>query len=60
MQKKILIVEDDAAIGEVLYLMLEGVGYEVHVENDGRSVLPLQKLFPDMLLLDIRLSGING
>ncbi len=60
MPKKILIVEDDAAIGEVLYLMLEGAGYEVHVESDGRSVLPMQKPFPDVLLLDIRLSGISG
>ncbi len=60
MRKKILIVDDDATIGEVLQLILEDAGYEAEIEMDGHVVQYLQEPFPDLLLLDIRLSGIDG
>jgi CheY-like chemotaxis protein len=60
MSKKILVVDDDEAIGDVLRLMLEDAGYEVEVQIDGHAVRHMQQPFPALLLLDIRLSGIDG
>ncbi len=36
MSKRILIVDDDEAIGEVLQLILEGAGYSVEIQQDGQ------------------------
>ena len=60
MSKKILIVDDDEAIGDALQLMLEDAGYEVEIQMDGHAVTHMQEPFPDLLLLDIRLSGVDG
>jgi DNA-binding response OmpR family regulator len=59
-QKKILIADDDAAILEVLTLFLEEVGYEVETTNDGLTPQVFEHGYPDMLLLDIWMSGWNG
>jgi DNA-binding response OmpR family regulator len=60
MRKTILIVEDDTDIGEVLQEMLEEAGYAVEVQRDGHAAEQLQEPFPDLLFLDIRLSGTDG
>jgi len=60
MRKKILVVDDDAAIVDVLQLILEDAGYAVEIQMDGHMVQHLQEPFPDLLLLDIRLSGTDG
>lgn len=60
MPKRILIVDDDVAIGEVLQLMLEDAGYEVEIQRDGLGTELLVEPFPDLLFLDIRLSGTDG
>jgi CheY-like chemotaxis protein len=60
MSKKILVADDDFAIGEMLQLMLEGAGYEVEIQTDGRTVQQMQEPLPDLLLLDIGMSGIDG
>lgn len=60
MRKRILVVDDDIAIGEVLQLMLEGAGYEVEIQTDGHAAEVLAEPFPDLLFLDIRVSGIDG
>jgi CheY-like chemotaxis protein len=60
MGKRILIVDDDPAIGEVLQLMLEGEGYDVDIQVDGQIVQQMQEPFPDLLFLDIRVSGTDG
>lgn len=58
--KKILVADDDLAIGDVLQLMLEYEGYEVEIQVDGQAVWQLREPFPDLLFLDIRLSGMDG
>ena len=60
MQKRILIVDDDRAIGEVLQMMLEGAGYAVEILMDGRIAQQMAEPFPDLVFLDIRVSGTDG
>jgi len=60
MRKRILIVDDDAAIGEVLQMMLEDAGYTVEIQVNGRIAQQMQEPFPDLLFLDIRVSGTDG
>ncbi len=40
--------------------MLEEAGYAVELQVDGHAVQQMQGPFPDLLLLDIRLSGTDG
>lgn len=60
MAKKILIADDDPAIVEAVTLILEEFGYEVNGTGDGQTIYKLDKKFPDLLLLDIWMSGENG
>lgn len=59
-KKNILIADDDAAILDSLTLILEDSGYEVRATSDGAIVRELDRELPDLLLLDIWLSGWNG
>lgn len=59
-KKKILIADDDAAILDVLTLFLEDVGYEVECTIDAATVSKFASGYPDMLILDIWMSGYNG
>ncbi len=61
MQYKILIVDDDVNICELLRIYLEKEGYETVVANDGADAVKL--VFtqnPDLVLLDIMLPGLDG
>jgi CheY-like chemotaxis protein len=60
MRKKILVVEDDPDIGDMLQLILEERGYVVELQVDGQVVQEMQEPFPDLLFLDIRLAGTDG
>lgn len=59
-QKKILIADDDPAILEVLTLFLEDEGYQVETTHDGLTLQSFEHGYPDVLLLDIWMSGWNG
>lgn len=60
MKKKIMIADDDTAILEATSLMLEDAGYSVIATTDGEMLPVMHVEKPDLLLLDIRLSGLNG
>lgn len=61
MKYKILIVDDDENICELLRLYLEKEGYETVVANDGEQAVALaQKHSPDLVLLDIMLPKLDG
>jgi DNA-binding response OmpR family regulator len=60
MRKHILIVDDDASIGDILQMMLEDAGYTVEVQISGQNIHTMQEPFPDLLFLDIRVSGMDG
>ena len=61
MQHKILIVDDDENICELLRLYLEKDGYETIVANDGeQAVKYATTMSPDLVLLDIMLPEEDG
>src|SRR3989344_7103684 len=58
---KILIVEDDMFMVELLGTELRNSGFEVEVAANGAEALPkFRQFIPDLLLLDILLPDING
>ncbi|MGN0612914.1 MAG: response regulator transcription factor [Porcipelethomonas sp.] len=58
---KILIVDDDKNICELLRQNLEKAGYSVIVSNEGKEALvKFQALRPEMVLLDVMLPEIDG
>ena len=61
MAAKILVVDDDTNICELLRLYLEKDGYETVIANDGeQAVEQFQKHSPDLVLLDIMLPKLDG
>jgi two-component system, OmpR family, response regulator VicR len=61
MKKRILVVEDDAALARVLKDNLVFEGFEVECVADGNLVLTKAKSFaPDLVVLDIMLPGADG
>ena len=61
MAKKVLIVEDDSNIAELLHLYLEKEGFETAVARDGGKGVDLFRSFqPDLVLLDIMLPVMDG
>ena len=61
MARKVLIVEDDSNIAELLHLYLEKEGFETAVASDGGKGVELFRSFhPDLVLLDIMLPVMDG
>ena len=60
MRKRILVADDDPAIADMLHEMLSDEGYDVETQVSGQAVQQMQERFPDLLFLDIRLSGMDG
>ncbi|MBM3261339.1 response regulator [Candidatus Kaiserbacteria bacterium] len=61
MKKRILFIEDDQFLGDVLTKKLESDGYEVVLVRDGAEGLKQFGLLkPDLVLLDIILPTMNG
>ncbi len=58
---RILVVDDDPDLLEVMGAMLRAEGYEVSVAGNGPEALDLLSTFrPDLVLLDVGLPGMNG
>jgi DNA-binding response OmpR family regulator len=58
---KILVVEDDAPLADVIAYNLSGSGYEVDVARDGREGLQLaESKTPDLVVLDLMLPVVGG
>jgi len=61
MQKKILVVDDEKPIADILEFNLKKEGYEVHCAYDGETAMQMvEDIQPDMILLDIMLPGRDG
>lgn len=61
LKHKILIVEDEEAIGFLLRQNLEYEGYEVDWAKDGEAGIKLSEQFePDLILLDLMLPKVSG
>jgi len=59
-QKKIMIADDDPGIVDAIEMLLEFEGYDVSSTVDGSTVLDMKHELPDLLLLDIWMSGEDG
>lgn len=61
LEPRILIVEDDVALGKFLTRELGHRQFQVEVRNDGRGVVAdLQNAICDLLILDLNLPGMDG
>lgn len=61
MKNKILIVDDDVNICELLRLYLQKEGYDTLIANDGNDAVKLAiSESPDLILLDIMLPSLDG
>jgi len=62
MKKKILVVDDEAALTRMIKLNLERTGdYEVRTENIGGNAIEAVREFqPDLLFLDVMMPGVDG
>ena len=59
--EKIMVVDDDPNICELLRLYLEKEGYTVEIVNDGMAAVEaFQSAQPDLVLLDIMLPRLDG
>jgi two-component system response regulator VicR len=59
MKKKILIIDDDKDILEIIEFILVDEGYDVITSLDGEEVKRVNEINPDLILLDLRLSGTD-
>ena len=60
-KKKILLVEDDAALASVYRSRLELEGFDIHEVNNGEDALSAAIEFkPDLVLLDAMMPKISG
>ncbi|MDQ4041082.1 MAG: response regulator transcription factor [Actinomycetota bacterium] len=58
---RVLVVEDDEAIAEVLQRSLRMEGYEVKTTGDGNAALDVAHSYlPDLVVLDLGLPGLDG
>ena len=57
MPKRILIIDDDEDILEILNIVFQGEGFEVIVSNTGETARHLDVIHPDLVLLDVRIAG---
>jgi len=61
MKKKIMIVDDEEGLIELVKAILEEEGYEVITAMDGKECLEkLKKVKPDLILLDMMMPGMSG
>ena len=61
MSARVLVVDDDPALAEMLTIVLRGEGFETAVVSEGTKAMPaLRELKPDLVLLDLMLPGMSG
>ena len=61
MSTKILVVDDDLNICDLLKIYFENEGYEVKTANDGAEGVSYFKMYePDLVLLDVMLPKLDG
>ena len=59
--KRILLVDDDPDIRDVMTIVLESAGYDVSSASDGQECLDrLRQEKPDLLILDLLMPRIDG
>ena len=61
LKSKILVVEDEKNMREILKILLEGEGYNVSTATDGTEGIGLldREIF-DLVITDIKMPGVDG
>ena len=57
MPKRILIIDDDEDILEILNIVFQDQGFEVVVSNTGMASEHIDVIHPDIVLLDVQITG---
>ncbi len=61
MRSRVLVVDDDPALAEMLGIVLRGEGFEPSFVADGSQALDaFRRDRPDLVLLDVMLPGVDG
>jgi len=55
MKKRIMVIDDDKDILEILNILLEGEGFEPLIFNTGLPAQQILDINPDLVLLDVRI-----
>ena len=59
--ERVLVVDDEPDIRDVLRITLEGEGYEIHEAANGQeAIAQLQKVSPQLILLDCKMPRMDG
>jgi CheY-like chemotaxis protein len=59
--RRILVIDDDANIRDMVALLLEDEGYQVSTASDGQEALALlAQTPPDLILLDMKMARMDG
>ena len=60
-KKRILLVDDEPALLELMQIRLEASGYEIIPASDGQQALDLaRKEMPELIILDLMLPKVDG
>jgi len=58
---RVLVVEDNPEVAQIMARLLRRAGHEVEVALDGETAVPAARANPpDVVLLDLRLPGMDG
>ena len=61
MAKKVLLIDDDESILELLRLNLAAKGFDVSIANGGKNGLEkAASIMPDAIVMDVQMPGMNG
>lgn len=61
MEARVLVVDDDSALAEMMGIVLRSEGFQPHFCADGATALAaFQEAKPDLVLLDLMLPGLDG
>lgn len=61
MSSRILVVEDQDDVAQLIDVVLKGEGYTVAIARDGAQGLMMSRDWqPDLILMDIMLPGVDG
>jgi two-component system response regulator VicR len=57
MAKRILVIDDDEDILEILNIIFQDEGYDVIISNTAEAANHIHEIHPDIVLLDVRITG---
>ena len=61
MAKTVLVIDDDASVRDAFELILDDLGYQVRLAEDGlKGVDSVKEMRPDLIFLDLKMPNMNG